>query len=235
MSAKDSKSTKAFLDIDLNGNREAYARACAFVEATDMRHGWTSKELEKLGGSEKKRIQEAYESDWQWKDKGRIMIQLPKERIVIELYEKECPTTVNNFKLLCTGKKGKGKAGKALHFKGCRFHRIIKGSVCQGGDITMGNGSGGESVYGKKFKDERNGLKMKFDARGIVGMSNSGKNSNSSQFFFAFSPRPTLNGKHVVFGKIVEGFEVLDMIEKEASAEDGKPKIEVTIADCGIL
>mmetsp|Transcript_8227 Transcript_8227/g.15267 ORF Transcript_8227/g.15267 Transcript_8227/m.15267 type:complete len:237 (-) Transcript_8227:162-872(-) len=234
----DAKTARCYLDIDLDGNRAAYQRAVDFVEATDLRHGWSSKDLKELGGSEIARLQEAYESDYDWKDRGRIMTSLPNERIVIELDLKDCPVTVKNFMALCTGEKGRGKAGKLLHYKGCRFHRIVNGFVCQGGDIIMENGSGGESIYGKKFKDERNGLKKKFTERGIVGMCNNGKNSNTSQFFFALAPLPKLNGKHVVFGKIVEGMDVLEMIEKAAGStlkEDGKPKIEVVIADCGIL
>uniref|UniRef100_A0A7S3Z7V0 Peptidyl-prolyl cis-trans isomerase n=1 Tax=Lotharella globosa TaxID=91324 RepID=A0A7S3Z7V0_9EUKA len=229
---------KIFLDIDINGNREAYKRACDFVEATDLRHGWSNKDLTKLGGSELARLEEAYESDYDWKDKGRIMLSLPPERIVIELYAKECPVTVKNFMALCTGEKGKGKNNIKLHYKGSRFHRIVSGFVCQGGDFIMQNGSGGESIYGKKFKDERAGLKLKFTERGFVGMCNTGKNSNSSQFFFTLAPSPKLNGKHVLFGKIAEGMEVLEMLEKQAGStlkEEGKPKVEVVIADCGVV
>jgi len=145
----ESKGKRAFLDLDINGNRAAYARACAFVEATDLRHGWSSKDIKDLGGSEMSRLQEAYESDYDWKDKGRIIMTLPKERVVIELYEKDCPVATKNFKALCTGEKGKsGKSGNKLHYKGVRFHRIVKGFVCQGGDISKQTGAGGESIYG---------------------------------------------------------------------------------------
>mmetsp|Transcript_3813 Transcript_3813/g.5991 ORF Transcript_3813/g.5991 Transcript_3813/m.5991 type:complete len:235 (+) Transcript_3813:134-838(+) len=232
----ESKGKRAFLDLDINGNRAAYARACAFVEATDLRHGWSSKDIKDLGGSEMSRLQEAYESDYDWKDKGRIIMTLPKERVVIELYEKDCPVATKNFKALCTGEKGKsGKSGNKLHYKGVRFHRIVKGFVCQGGDISKQTGAGGESIYGKKFKDEKNGLKKKFSEKGLIGMCNNGKNSNNSQFFFNFAPAPQLNGKHVILGKIVEGLDVIEMVEAECATEDGTPKLEVVVADCGLL
>ena len=160
-------------------------------------------------------------------------------RVTMELYADKCPKTAENFRALCTGEKGKSdKSNKKLHYKGCPFHRIVAGFVCQGGDFVMQNGSGGESIYGKKFKDERPGLQKKFTERGLLGMCNTGKNSNSSQFFFNLAPQPKLNGKHVIFGKIVEGMDVLDMIEKQAAStlkENGKPKCDVVIVDCGIL
>ncbi len=230
---------RAWLDIDINGTRAAYARARAFVEATDLRYGWSSKDLSALGGSERARLPEMYEADFEWKDRGRIALELPPERIVVELFAKECPLAVKNFLALCTGEKGQGsKSSRKLHYRGCRFHRIVAGFVCQGGDFVMGNGSGGESIYGKKFKDDRAGLRLKFDARGLLGMCNTGKNSNSSQFFFTFGGQSKLNGKHVLFGRIIEGAGVLNAIEKMAATslkEEGKPRVEVVIADCGVL
>lgn len=123
-----------------------------------------------------------------------------------------------------------------LHYKGCPFHRIVKGFVAQTGDIATGTGAGGESIWGKKFKDDLKGLKVKLDKRGCVAMCNNGKNTNTSQFFFALAELPKLTGKHVVFGEIVEGMEVVDLIE-EAGTEgsEGKPQVPVIIADCGVM
>ena len=99
--------------------------------------------------------------------------------------------------------------------------------------MVKGDGSGGESIYGMKFNDEKPGLKLKHDAPGVLSMANSGKNSNSSQFFLTLAPAPQLDGKHVVFGRCVEGLDVLARIDREAASETGVPRVPVTIADCG--
>merc|ERR1719331_3302181 len=116
-----------------------------------------------------------------------------------------------------------------MWYKGCPFHRIVKGFMMQGGDFVTGTGAGGESVFGKKFKDDPKGLKQKHDARGVVSMSNTGKNSNTCQFFVTFGEQlKQLNGKHVVFGKVVEGMDVIDRVEEEAGVEgEGKPRVPV--------
>jgi peptidylprolyl isomerase len=123
-----------------------------------------------------------------------------------------------------------------------QFHRIVKDFVCQGGDYTRGDGSGGESIWGRKFKDEKEGLKLGHDTIGVLSMANSGaKNSNSSQFFFTLvDDCRRLDGKHVVFGKVVdddggEGVQILRRINEEAASADGTPRVEVRIADCGTL
>ena len=132
-------------------------------------------------------------------------------RIVMEL-SMNTPITSENFRALCTGEKGKGLSGKPLHFKNSKFHRVIPGFMAQGGDFTMGNGRGGESIYGERFSDEN------FDhvhaKRGILSMANAGPNTNGSQFFLCFGATPHLNRRHVVFGEVVEGMHVLDDIEK---------------------
>ena len=132
-------------------------------------------------------------------------------RIVMEL-SMNTPITSENFRALCTGEKGKGQSGKPLHFKNSKFHRVIPGFMAQGGDFTMGNGRGGESIYGERFSDEN------FDhvhaKRGILSMANAGPNTNGSQFFLCFGATPHLNRRHVVFGEVVEGMHVLDDIEK---------------------
>ena len=233
--------TRCWLEFDVDDQRGAWARACAFVEACDLRYGFSSKVLSELGGSEKARVGECYESDYEWGSKGPIRVTEPgANRVVIELFEADSPVACENFAALCSGSKGKsGTSGITLCYRGNRLHRVVRGFVAQGGDITFGNGSGGESIWGgKKFKDDKGGLKRKHDSRGIVSMGNSGKNSNSSQFFFCLGPAKACDGKHVVFGKVVEGMEVLDLIEAEArepGSGDENPMREIVIVDCGVL
>ncbi|PNH06306.1 Peptidyl-prolyl cis-trans isomerase [Tetrabaena socialis] len=153
-------------------------------------------------------------------------------RVVMELYADIVPRTVENFRALCTGEKGVGKSGKRLHFKGCVFHRIIPEFMCQGGDFTAGDGTGGESIYGQRFDDERPGLALKHDKPGILSMANAGPNTNGSQFFVCTVPCPWLNNKHVVFGRVVEGMTTVKRMEV-VGQRSGKPSRKVIIADCG--
>nr|KJB25950.1 hypothetical protein B456_004G217800 [Gossypium raimondii] len=153
------------------------------------------------------------------------------ERIIIELFADVVPKTAENFRALCTGEKGIGKCtGKPLHYKGTFFHRIIKGFMAQGGDFSKGNGTGGESIYGGKFADEN--FKLTHDGPGVLSMANSGPNTNGSQFFITFKRQPHLDGKHVVFGKVIKGIEVLKKIELLGTG-DGKPAQPIKISDCG--
>jgi cyclophilin family peptidyl-prolyl cis-trans isomerase len=216
--------------------------------ATNLRYGLSSNLLVELGGSEKTRLPDFFANDFDWSSRGKIQVgqgrSIPThctyvitacviyptrlaqvvppvaERIIVELYDDKCPLAVENFMALCTGEKGKCKnCPNNLHYKGARFHRVVKDFICQTGDFVMANGTGGESIWNKKFKDEPKGLKLKHDAMGVLSMCNSGKNSNSSQFFFTFKPCKQCDGKHVVFGKIVRGMEVLEMINAGTAGE----------------
>ena len=136
-------------------------------------------------------------------------------RITIALFN-DTPKCAENFRQLCTGEAGTSSiSGKALTYKGSKFHRIIPEFMAQGGDFTRGNGTGGESIYGGKFADEN--FNHKHTGKGILSMANSGPGSNSSQFFLCFSAFPHLDGKHVVFGEVSDGASVLDAMEAVGS------------------
>ena len=186
----------------------------------------------------------------------------PAGRIEMTLRADVVPKTAENFRALCTGEKGTGPSGKPLHFKGSSFHRVItevrarrrsraralrgrresirisaRGSrapqfMCQGGDFTRGNGTGGESIYGAKFEDEN--FQLKHTGPGILSMANAGPGTNGSQFFLCTVKTDWLDGKHVVFGSVTNGMDVVKKVEAVGSGS-GQTSQPVVIADCGQL
>ncbi|CAO3562997.1 unnamed protein product [Mortierella alpina] len=157
-------------------------------------------------------------------------------RVIMELFKDEVPVTAENFRALCTGEKGMSKLSSVpLHYRGSIFHRVIKGFMIQGGDFTRRDGTGGESIYGATLQDE-GGFKRKHDTEGLLSMANKGPNTASSQFFLTTRPTPHLDGKHVVFGRVVKGYDVVEQIENTPTDErNDRPLSTVMISNCGEL
>ncbi len=153
------------------------------------------------------------------------------KKIVIQLLDDECPKTCKNFRYLCASNILNNSDKNS--YEGSVFHRVIKDFMIQGGDITKGDGTGGYSIYGSEFEDEN--LNLQHNQPGLLSMANSGPNTNNSQFFIITKPTPWLDGKHVVFGIVLHGFDVIKEIENIETSEEDKPLQTCRIINSGIL
>merc|ERR1712060_289178 len=155
-------------------------------------------------------------------------------RVIFELRKDIVPRTAENFRALCTGGMGLGKTTKKpLHYKNCPVHRIIRSFMMQAGDFSNGNGTGGESIYGNKFADEN--FKLRHERAGLLSMANAGPGTNGSQFFVTFKMTPHLDGKHVVFGGVVRGMDIIEKLEMVPTGANDRPVTPINITDCGQL
>jgi len=155
-------------------------------------------------------------------------------RIQFELFKNVTPLTAENFRQLCTGEKGRSRrSGKALSYKHSVFHRVIPGFMAQGGDFTKFNGTGGESVYGHEFKDEN--FKVRHTQPFLLSMANAGPNTNGSQFFITFAKAPHLDGKHVVFGRVDKGQDIVRRMERVKTNHSDIPQNadKILVTKCG--
>lgn len=150
-------------------------------------------------------------------------------RIKIQLFDEDVPKTAKNFRALCT----KGLFGPNAPYENTKFHRVIKDFMIQGGDITNQDGTGGTSIYGDTFNDEN--FNLKHNQPGILSMANKGANTNNSQFFITTKATPWLNKKHVVFGIVISGFDVVKQIESQQTDQNDCPSKECIISKCGLI
>ena len=255
MAPSETATTRVFLDLEIGepaaaaAQAAAHAAAGAFLAARRAQYGWPAALAELDADAEARELfLEAFAGDPAWaarlpdNETPRLAPPdaLTRGRLEIALDSAGCPKTAENFRLLCTGGKGKGKAsGKPLHYRGSLLHRIIPGFMAQGGDFVRGDGSGGEAaIGGGALKDEPAGLRAKHGAAGVVAMAHAGRpNSAASGFYVTLAPAPQLDGRHVVFGRVVnaDGLALLGRLEALAASAGGAPRVPVVIADCGQL
>ncbi|KAI8341126.1 cyclophilin-like domain-containing protein [Chlamydoabsidia padenii] len=241
-------SRQVYLDIaigDTTKHAEESARhdkAKAWVRQWANTYGLDTDDLDALPAHDKETVRDILSSD-PTAQQEKWLVDAPTGlgggRLIFELSDTQCPKTCDNFYALCQG----GKIGKAskkpLHYKSTHLFRLVPNFIVQGGDITRDDGSGGDSIYNGKFNDEKAGL-VKFTKIGQLAMANSGKNTNTSQFFITLKNRDEntkafdkIGGKYVIFGQVVDGFNVLDEINSIPS-ENETPKVDITIVDCGV-
>jgi cyclophilin family peptidyl-prolyl cis-trans isomerase len=158
----------------------------------------------------------------------------PAGRVVMELFDENLPRTCRNFRTLCVKRAiNSANADDEPDYKGTPFHRVIPGFMIQGGDTTNGDGTGGMSIFGRRFEDE--GFEYRHNQEGLLSMANAGPNTNGSQFFITTKPAPHLDGKHVVFGIVLKGYDVIKRIERLETDGGDRPLQPVIIADCGLM
>ncbi|KAG0188443.1 hypothetical protein DFQ28_004823 [Apophysomyces sp. BC1034] len=239
---------KVFLDIAI-GNIQAfeeqkarYEDAKRWVTQWGSAYGFPGDDLEKFVSSSRDTLRDILINDPSTQSfRVEPPVPLGGGRLEIELFDKECPKTCDNFRAICVGGKVGKNSKKPLHFKNTKLFRLVTNFMVQGGDVTRGDGSGGESIYNGSFNDEKPGLAKKFTKQGLVAMANSGKNSNTSQFFITLvdaSTNPKVfdkaNGKYVIFGQVIDGLEVLQAIN-EVPVTKEQPNLDITVRDCGEL
>ncbi|GAN06067.1 peptidylprolyl cis-trans isomerase, cyclophilin-type domain containing protein [Mucor ambiguus] len=239
---------RVFLDIaigDIPSYEDAlkrYNSAKAWVKQWHSTYGFASDDLEQLSADEKETLNDILSNDPTAASEKWIVdapTPLAGGRVVIELFDKDCPKTSENFAQLCMGGKVGKSSKKPLHYKDTRMFRLVNDFMVQGGDVTRGDGSGGDSIYNGKFNDEKPGLAKKFNTTGLVAMANSGKNSNTSQFFITLGDTHTqfdkINGKYVIFGQVVkESLDVLTSINAVSQLKE-QPQTPITITQSGQL
>ncbi|KAI8890000.1 hypothetical protein K501DRAFT_237652 [Backusella circina FSU 941] len=239
--------TKVFLDIkignvaEFNDAQARFDKVNSWLKQWYSTYGFSHDTAEQLSAEEKETLHDILANDpTATAEKWLIDAPIPLGggKMVFELFGKECPKTCDNFVALCKGGKVGKSSKKELLYKNTTMFRLVRDFIVQGGDVTRGDGSGGDSIYNGKFNDEKQGLAKKFDAKGLLAMANSGKNSNTSQFFITLSDKhpqyEKSNGKYVVFGKAIEGLEVLDDINQVPEKKE-TPQKTITIVDCGLL
>ncbi|CAO3658603.1 hypothetical protein G6F70_003193 [Rhizopus microsporus] len=238
-------SRKVFLEIKIGDVEKyddalrRYLKAKAWVKQWSSTYGFVSDDLDQLTLEDKETAKDILASD-PTATSEKWLIDAPEPlkggRIEIELFDKECPKTCENFVALCQGGKVGKSSKKPLYYKNTRMFRLVPDFIVQGGDVTRGDGSGGDSIYNGKFNDEKPGLAKKFNQKGLVAMANSGKNSNTSQFFITLGDKhpqfDKINGKYVIFGQVTQGQQVLDQINAVSVSKE-QPLETITITNCG--